>query len=159
MDKQALEHRLRARSMSQAELARRIGVSRQAVSLWFKQPGATIRVRAEQLLAVARVLGVSVERLTQPLPFRDGPQRAELQTALLWDHLYPSIDEFAVAIKREEPRAIARLVEVHGLYAAAKLVGRAAAWKAFPRYRRFIPPVRRRQLESLWAWKTKHLSS
>lgn len=153
MDRNTLTTLMRARGLSQSELARGVGVSRQAVSLWLKQ-GPIVQVRGVHLIAVARLLRKRPEQLVEPLPLREANQRAALSAKLLWDRLYPSIDDFAIALTQREPRALARLVEVYGLYAAAKIAGAAAVWRGFPDYARFIPPVRRHQLEDLWSWKS-----
>jgi hypothetical protein len=79
------------------------------------------------------------------------PDMRTLEASLLWDHLYPDLDSFAFALGGGEPRALARLVQVYGLYAAESALG-CVAWRAFPVYKRHIHPVRRRQLETLWAW-------
>jgi transcriptional regulator with XRE-family HTH domain len=57
---------LKARGWSRAELARRLGVSRQAVSLWFQQVEANLQ--SLDLLRLSEVLGVPVETLVKPLP-------------------------------------------------------------------------------------------
>lgn len=141
---------LRARGLSQAELARRAGVTRQAVSAWLRAPEA--RVRGETLLRVAEALGLRAEVLARPLPM-GGADREALTASLLWDRLYPDLIGFAIAVNRREPEAIARLVQVHGLFAAERLVG-SVVWKRFPAYKRFIVPARRRELETLYEWKT-----
>jgi hypothetical protein len=51
---------------------------------------------------------------------------------------------------RGEGRAVARLVEVYGFFLSARMLGRSV-WVRFPQYKRYLPPVRRRQLEELWA--------
>jgi len=154
----SLQMLMRAQGVSQSEIARRIGVSRQAVSLWLKQPDQ-IHVTGKNLVLTARALGRPVERLIEPLPLRDPQTREQLQARLLWDRIFVSLEDLAIAVARKEPRAIARLVEVHGLYAAAKLAGSAAVWRGFSRYKRVIPPVRRRQLECLVRWKTNRQAS
>ncbi|UEP43169.1 MULTISPECIES: LexA family transcriptional regulator [Burkholderia] len=56
----ALEHAKEARpneSINQSELARRVGVTRGAVSLWFK--GSTTSLEGENLVKAAQYLGVS----------------------------------------------------------------------------------------------------
>lgn len=73
-------------------------------------------------------------------------------TALLWDGLYPDLVDFAIAAGRFELRAVGRLVEVYGLYAAAKILG-PSVWKRFHEFKRFLHPVRRRQLEALVEWR------
>ena len=153
MDKTVVQLRMRARQINMSELARRVGISRQAVALWFQQ-GASIRIRGEHLLRVARALNTSVERLHRPLTCLQSPHREALRAKLLWDGLYPSLEALALAANAKEARAIARLVEVYGLYAPAKMLGQSIVWRGFPDYKALIPPVRRRQLEALWRWKT-----
>ena len=144
-----LDALLKARRMSRSELARRVGVTRQAVSLWFQQEDANIQSR--HLLRVSEVLGVPVEELVRPLPCFEPGVHGRLKAALLWDRLYADLDDFAIALNRSDPRAIGRLVEVYGLHAAEKAIGRSV-WKNFPKYKSYIHPARRRELETLWAW-------
>lgn len=150
MNTQTLKAILKARGWSQAELARRIGVSRQAVSLWFRCD-ATARVHAEHLLLVSRTLGIPVEDLVRPLPAQGDEGEAD-RVALLWDALYPDLIEFAIAAGRFEAKAVGRLVEVFGMHAAARILG-ASVWKNFDDFKRFIHPARRRQLETLVRWR------
>ena len=140
---------IKAKGWSQAEFARRVGVSRQAVSLWLKSGRAT--VTGTHLLKVAQVLGIPAESLDQPLP-GFGPERSALTAAYLWDHLYPGLDDFAIAVNRWDMRAVGRLVEVGGLHAAERVLGRSV-WKRFSDYARHIHPARRRQLEGLVEWR------
>ncbi len=74
-----------------------------------------------------------------------------MHALVLWDHLYPDVEEFAIAVKAGEPKAVARFVQVFGLYAAESVLG-PAAWLSFPEYKRHIHPVRRQELETLWTW-------
>ena len=82
--------------MSRSELARRVGVTRQAVSLWFQHQDANLQSR--HLLRLSKVLGVSVEMLVRPLPCFQPDVLARLRAALLWDRLYPDLDDFAIAL-------------------------------------------------------------
>ena len=143
---------MKARGISQSELARRVGVSRQAVSLWLRQAGQ-VNVRARHLLRVSSALGVSAEELVESLPCCEPDRRDTLRTRYLWDRLYPDIDDFAIALNRNEPKALARLVEIEGLYRAEKVLG-ARVWKQFEDYKRHIHPARRLQLEVLCAWRS-----
>lgn len=149
MHVRTLEAFVKARGLSKAELARRVGVSRQAVSLWFQKEEADLHSR--HLLRLAEVLRVPVEDLVRPLPCFEPGTHERLRATLLWDRLYPDLDDFALALIASEPRAVGRLVEVYGLYAAEKTLGESV-WSDFPSYKRFIHPVRRRDLETLWAW-------
>lgn len=150
MNVETLTALLKARGWTQAELARRVGVSRQAVSLWLRGAG-TVRVRGEHLILVSRALSVPVEVLVHPLPGLGEEAEAE-RVALLWDRLYPDLVDFAIAAGRFEPKAVGRLVEVFGLYAAERILG-ASVWKKFDDFKRFIHPARRRQLETLVQWR------
>ena len=149
MHVRTLEAFLKARGFSRAELARRVGVSRQAVSLWFRTEEANLHSR--NLLRLSEVLGVPVEDLVKPLPFFEPETHARLRATLLWDRLYADLDDFAVALTESDPRAIGRFVEIYGLYAAEKTLGESV-WQDFPTYKRYIHPARRRELETLWAW-------
>ena len=142
---------MKAKGWTQSDLARRIGLSRQAVSLWFRRDKA--HLDSAHLLRLAEALGVTAEELSRPLPCF-GADYDRLKTTLLWDRLYPDLDDFAIAAGRCEPQAIARLAHVYGLYATAKMVG-DWAWENFPSYKRFIHPVRRRRLEILHEWNRR----
>ena len=143
---------MKASEISQSELALQVGVSRQAVSLWLRQTGQ-VSMRAQHLLRVSSALGVSAEKLVETLPFCEPDRRDGLRTRYLWDRLYPDIDDFAIALNRNEPKAVARLVEIEGLYRAEKVLG-ARVWKQFEDYKRHIHPARRLQLEVLCAWRS-----
>jgi transcriptional regulator with XRE-family HTH domain len=140
---------MKARGWSQAELARRVGISRQAVSLWFR--GEAANVHGKHLLRLSEVLAVPVEELARPLPCFEPETHDRLRATLLWDRLYPDLDDFAVAVNARDPRALARFVEVYGLFAAEVTLGQHV-WDDFPDYERHIHPARRRELETLWSW-------
>ncbi len=142
--------------MSQSELGRRTGVSRQAVSLWLRSGVASLQGR--HLVKVSQALGLTVEQLVQPLPCLEPGVHDRMRATLLWDRLYPGLDDFAIALNHKQPRAIARLVEVHGLYGAAKVLDSRSVWGEFARYSRFIHPARRKQLEILHAWYSSQSS-
>lgn len=144
-----LEALLKARGWSRSELARRIGVSRQAVSLWFR--GKEANLQGRHLIVLSEILGVPVEVLSKPLPCLDPENRARLRATLLWDRLFPDLDDFALALNAKDPRALGRFVEVYGLFAAEATLG-PYVWDVFPDYKRFIHPARRRELETLWSW-------
>ncbi len=71
------------------------------------------------------------------------------RTAWLWDFLYPDVQQFVQAMFAGDLRAVARLVEVNGLLTAKKILGELVLEK-FHEYKKFIPPVRRREMETLW---------
>lgn len=129
-------------------------VSRQAVSQWMKaatKENANVDVLSSHLKRLAEGLGVSADDLLNPLPVLDNPGNEKNLTALLlWDRLYPGLVEFCMALVRNEETALARLVEVFGLFRAAKIAGDRAIWGEFPKFKRRIRPGRRAQLESVW---------
>ena len=149
MNVRTLEALLKARAWTRAELARRVGVSRQAVSLWFR--GQEANLQSRRLIRVSQALGVSVEDLVHPLPCFEPEAHARLRATLLWDRAYPDLDDFAVALNARDPRALGRFVEVYGLFAAEASLG-SFVWGEFPNYKRHIHPTRRLELETLWAW-------
>jgi transcriptional regulator with XRE-family HTH domain len=142
---------MKVRGLSQSDLARRAGVTRQAASLWFRSSNPEqVNIQSRHLERLSQVLEVSMDELARPLPvWADESDKSSLETALLWDRLFPSLDDFAIAVARGAACALARLVQVYGLYAAERMAGRRV-WKDFSRYKRHIHPVRRRELERLW---------
>lgn len=140
---------MKARGMSQSDLARLAGVSRQAVSLWFSSDEKP-QLRSGHLENLSRGLGVSIDDLVWPLPFlEDEEGRRRLGAELNWDKMYPDVEGFLLALCRGELKAVARLVEAYGLFASARMAG-SVALDRFPEYKRFLPPALRRDLEPLW---------
>lgn len=156
MHLETLEAIAQARSLNHSELAAAAGVSRQAVSLWFKTArGGVASVKTEHLLSLGRTLEVSLDELADPAPALDSEEAARHSAELLWDRLYPDLPAFAAALCRGELRAAARLVEAHGLYNGARMAG-PWVWERFPDYKTFIRPGRRENLEKLWRyWKSR----
>lgn len=141
-----------ARSYSQSDLARLTGVSRQAVSKWLSGT-EQVSVTSENLIKVSHALGVPAETLTRPLPsYGADADHDQLKAAYLWDRLYGDLDELVIAASRWQLPAVARLVEVDGLYATEKLLGKAV-WRRFEEYGRYLNAVRRQQLRALVQWR------
>ena len=138
-----------AKGLNRSDLAKLAGVSRQAVSIWFRNVGESgnVTLKSPHLLSLAAGLGISPTMLSRPLPGLE--DRARLTTVLLWDQLFPSLNEFLLALSRSDLRAIARLVDRWGLFRAAKIVG-SSVWNDFPRYERFLHPIRKPLLRRLW---------
>ena len=155
MNTRTLVAHIKARGWSQSELARRVGVSRQAVSLWFRSEEAL--VKSSHLLKVSEAVGVGAESLARPLP-GFGEDHDRLKAAFLWDHLYPDLDDFAIAVVAWKPEAVARLVQISGLYVVERLLG-VAVWRRFDEYKRYLHPVRRQQLEGLIQWRTSQTAN
>jgi len=142
------------RGLNQSRLASLAGISRQAVSLWFRSSsGGRVNMSSQHLLSLSRGLRVSVEDLVAEMPCIDPATRRRLEAALLWDRLYPALEDLAVAVCRGESRALARLVEVYGLFGSAKIAGRTV-WERFPEYQRHLHPARREELARVWRLKT-----
>ena len=149
MNVRTLQALLKARGWTPAKLEGGVGVSRQAVSLWFRVEEANLQSR--HLIRLSQVLGVSVEDLATPLPCFEPEIHAQLRATLLWDRVFPDLDDLAVALNDRDPRALGRFVEVSGLFAAEATLG-SFVWTEFPNYKRHIHPVRRTELETLWVW-------
>src|SRR5690242_10277910 len=111
----------RARRMNQSDIARLSGVSRQAVSKWFKAAGGHVDIRSGHLEKLAAGLGVPMECMLHELPGLDPSSRVRLETQLNWDHAFADLGAFLADAVRGNEKAVARLVEAFGLYQAAKL--------------------------------------
>lgn len=146
MKTEVLKSFLKARGMNPAELARKIGVSRQTVSLWFRSvdPGMNLK----NATRLTEVLGVSLKDLDEPL----FEKREQLETELLWDHLYPDLESFLAGVVRGQPAALARLVQVYGIFDAEKIAGKQI-FKKFHQYKTNLPPAFRKKTEILWKLK------
>jgi hypothetical protein len=113
-------------------------------------PDANIGISAQHLKSLARTFGVTADTMLHPLPVLDNNKTAAVETAkLLWDRLYPDLESFAVAVLTGSLPAIARLVQIYGLYASAKMAG-DIVWGSFPDYKKLIHPGRRGDLERIW---------
>jgi len=144
---------LQVQGLTQADLARMCGISRQAVSLWFKadleKGDGFIPIRTRSLWQLAKALNLSIDQLTKPLPLLDSDEFKKLEVSLLWDKLYPSGIAFLMALMQHQKPAMARLVQVLGLFQAAPIVGKRI-WSEFDSYKRFIEPRQREAWESVW---------
>lgn len=141
--------------LNQSDLARAAGVTRQRVSQWYEEADAddVINARMSHVMRLASTLGVDVGMLTRKLPLLDDPPRLKRETTrLLWDRLYPNIVALFEAALSGEKDALARVVQVYGLYEGARLFGERA-WRDFPRYKSLLKPARRTQLELLWQYR------
>ncbi len=143
-----LELLCRKRGLNQSDLSRLAGVSRQAVSLWFKKKEDFIDVRSRNLDRLCRELRISPNDLLKEMPVLEpvGAWRAQF----LWDRLYPDSESFALALSKGDLRAIGRLVQVWGLYRSAKVLGKVV-WREFEKYAKYITPPQRRKCECIWA--------
>jgi len=141
--------------LNQSDLAAAANVSRQRVSQWFKSEPADgyVNIQTDHLRAIATALGVDATDLLKQLPLLDDPHAAaRYTTTLLWDRLYPDLVSLFAAALGGERDALARVVQVFGLHAAAKLIG-PSVWRGFPRYKSLIKPARRTALEHIWQYR------
>lgn len=150
---------LKLNQFSQSELARLAQVSRQAVSKWFLNSS---QLGLEPLWNISKNTGVPIDALAKLFMHKSvlfetlEAKKKELMTDLLWDKLYPSLDAFFIALANNEMRAIARLVQVYGLFESAQIVRKSRKtkqnpiWAKFHEYKKYIHPVRRKELDKLW---------
>ena len=149
MNTATLKAYARAQGLNQSAIAKAAGVTRQAVSIWFSKQGK-VDLLSSTLQRLALSLGVTGEALSQPLPILGDPvERKKWETDLLWDRLYPDLESFVAGVNRGQKTALARLVQMCGLYQAEKIAGRQV-WKKFESYKALIHPARRREAEILW---------
>ncbi|MBI2605523.1 MAG: helix-turn-helix transcriptional regulator [Deltaproteobacteria bacterium] len=143
MSIETLKILMSARRLSQAELARLANVTRQAVSRWFavgKSAGRDeINIETKTLRRISDALGIRADDLISSTEISE---KREFETALLWDRAYGSLEEFAVALARQELKAVARLVQVYGMFASEKIVGQMV-WRDFKRFAKHMHPTRR----------------
>lgn len=143
---QILKNLLNMKCWRPADLARRAGISRAAVSRWYREGerGGVVNVETRTLMRLAAALGLSPAVFLQKrillAPFR---------TRFLWDGIYPDMEDFVKALAQYRQVAVARLVQVLGLAEVRKILGKKIV-KDFTRYKKFIKPARRRQLEVVW---------
>lgn len=131
--------------LNKSAIAKKAGVSRAAVTKWFhnKDPKGWVNVETKSLLRLANSLKIKPETLLTPV--------ADLEqetTTFLWDHLYRDMSDFVQALAQYRWPAVARLVQVMGFHGAGKILGRKII-SDFPKYAKYIKPIRRKQLEVL----------
>ncbi len=133
-----------SRELNQANIARLAGISRAAVSKWFQSRKEWANVESKTLLNLAKALRVEASLFLE--------KREDLslwETRFLWDRLYPNMESFVRALAQNRLPAMARLVQVLGFHASRAITGRKAV-TLFESYKKYIKPVRRKELEVLW---------
>ncbi len=154
MNVQTLYTLLELKQISAAQLANKAGISRKTLSAWkskaLKSNNPKINVYSHIQNQIETALKISPGILERSLIIHtDKKTNDSLTTQLLWDQLYFSIEIFILALLKGHPKAIARLVQVFGIYASYKLLG-IVVWKKFPQYKAFIHPAYRKKTEVLW---------
>lgn len=132
------------RNLSDSKIAELAGVKRSTVCKWFQSKKDWINVETNSILHLSENLKISPEYFFKKLPTLQAQH-----TTFLWDTLYPDMPHFIFALIQKRPEAMARLVQVLGLHEAKCILGKDVLTK-FQKYKKFIKPVRRKQLEVLW---------
>jgi transcriptional regulator with XRE-family HTH domain len=141
---------MKARGLNQSDISRIAGVSRQAVSLWFSSKSDFQNIPVLHLIKLCGSLNISIDNLVKPVPLLSDPEaRKRLFAEFCWDRAYPDIDAFFIALSKHQLPALARLAECRGMYESAHIVGNAA-WRDYPKYSRYIHPVKRKECDHLW---------
>ena len=143
---QIVKHIMKIRKINKAEIAKLAGISRAAVTKWFSQEGKNdwVNVETKTIIQLAEHLHLSPEIFLQKRVNLD-----RMSHRFLWDSLYPDMESFIEALSKHELPALARLVQVLGFREAKDVVGKSVL-ELFPKYKRFIKPMRRKELETLW---------
>ncbi len=155
MNKATLKFLCSIKKISQSDLAREIGVSRQIVSRWFLTDKTQSNIYSLHQERIANYFGLTFEELSNPLPIISNPEeRKKVETQLLWDKLFRNLEEYLSALVRGNLPAMARLVQVYGLYPSYQMMGNVIL-KKFPDYKRIIHPALREKFEVLWKFYLK----
>lgn len=143
---QILKNLLKIKGWRPAKLAYRAGISRAAVSRWYRkgEKDGVVNVETRTLVRVAAAL-----RLSAAVFLQKRALLAPHRTRFLWDGLYPDMEGFLKALAEDRLVAVARLVQVLGFAEARKTMGKKIV-TGFACYKKFIKPARRRQLEVVW---------
>ena len=138
------------KKLSLSDIGKMSSISRQRVSQWLKSGEPIVNIGTIPLMNLSDSLGVKPGFFLDPNPEIDDEEfMLTLESALLWDKLYPNLASFLRALINGETRAQARLVEVYGLFPAASAIGNVV-WREFAKFKHRIPPKRREELEILW---------
>lgn len=146
MNYQILRKLMILKGLKSSALARMACVSRTAVSKWLshRRKKEWINIETKTLLTLADSLKIDPAiLLTKPIDI------SPLETRFIWDHLYPNMETFVKALDEERPVAIARLVQILGFQQSINVIGKKAVL-SFVKYKKYLKPIRRKQLEIIW---------
>lgn len=134
------------KSLNDSNLATLAGVSRAAVHRWFAEieTGDWVNVETATVIRLADSLHLDPSFFLRKRKYLE-PHK----TQFLWDALYPDLESFCLALTQNQKPALARLVQVLGFHEACFVAGKKVLTE-FERYKKFIKPVRCKQLEVLW---------
>lgn len=141
---QQLKNIIISRRLRKADISKMAGVSRAAITKWFSVKSGVCNVETATLMRLASALEISPEYF-----LKKSGDLSQLETLFLWDHLYPSMEEFLLAVTRDRLPAVARLVQVLGFHSAVEIIGQKAI-KLFTKYKKFMKPARQHELEIIW---------
>ncbi|OGQ23466.1 MAG: hypothetical protein A3I05_08015 [Deltaproteobacteria bacterium RIFCSPLOWO2_02_FULL_44_10] len=131
-------------NLTQTDLSVLAHVSRAAVSKWFRSESNWVNVETNTLRTLAHELS-----LPPDLFLKEISDLAPYTTHFLWDRLYPSMESFVQALVQGRLQAIARLVQMLGFHQSIFVIGKKTVTH-FEKYKKYIKPARRKQLEVLW---------
>lgn len=155
MNPETLNAILLSRKIRPSQLAHELGVSRQTVNTWLHAK-KEIQIKADHLLKLSQILETPMESFFIKLPTSNVRLKKELMSTLLWDRLYPSIEELVIAALQWQHEAIARLVQTYGFITASRLLGvknSHAIYDRYPIYKKYIHPQKRKILDNIWELK------
>jgi len=143
---QALKNMMISKGLNRADVAKLAGVSRAAVSKWFRQGEETgvVNVETKTIFELAGAL-----KLPPDLFLKKRENLSAYETEFLWDRLYPDMEHFLKAVAEGRLPALARLVQVLGFH-QAKIVAGKKSVTLFDKYKKYIHPTRRHALEAVW---------
>ena len=132
--------------MNKAQIAKLAEISRAAVTKWFSKEKEMdwVNVETKTIIRLAEHLHLSPEIFLQKRINLD-----RFSHRFLWDRLYPDMESFIKALSEHELPALARLVQILGFKEAEHVIGKSIV-PLFQEYKRFIKPIRRKELETLW---------
>ena len=134
--------------LNQSELAKICKLSRQCISLWFKKD--SINLKTSQLNLLSQNLKIPVSELVNPLPEISSNEFLEnININYSWDGKFESGENFLILLSRKFYPAVARFVQVNGMFESSQILG-SVVWKKFHDYKKFILPQKRKECEILW---------
>lgn len=144
---------MKLKNINPAELARRAGISRQAISKWFTSAETMnknlINAEWNTILKISEALHIKPSALSTDLFRSLSPEtKSQYHSLLLWDQLYDSVESLSIALAKKEYKAVGRYVQVFGILAAEKIFG-SWIYLRFDQYSPFIHPVKRKELKKL----------
>lgn len=143
---QVLKNIKAARGLKDADLARFAGVSRAAVTKWFKEgvQKGWVNVETKTLLTLGRSL-----HLDPSVFLKEHSLLSPYQPEFLWDGLYPDMESFLKSASEGIHVALARFVQVLGFSESQKILGDKVISR-FNAYKKYLKPAVRREYEILW---------